>query len=58
MWIAFYRLRRRKQILETLARSATQGVRTVILDSDAAVDAFTATLPARSPASHEVQTSR
>ena len=51
LWIACYRLRRRKQVLETLARSATQGVRTVILDSDAAVDAFTATLPAGSTAS-------
>jgi adenylate kinase family enzyme len=51
LWIACYRLRRRASVLEKLAASATQGARTVVLNSDTAVDAFIATLPTRSSAS-------
>ncbi len=48
LWIAFYRLRRRARILDKLATITGDGRRMmVVLDSDAAVDAFVATLPAR-----------
>lgn len=46
LWIAFYRLRRRKAVLAKLAAAAADGKRAVVLDSDAAVARFVSTLPA------------
>lgn len=45
LWIAGYRLRRRKAILARLAAAAAGGKQAIVLDSDAAVEAFVATLP-------------
>jgi adenylate kinase family enzyme len=50
LWIAFYRLRRRKAILQKLAVAAGGGTHTFVLDSDATVDAFIAALPAAASA--------
>jgi adenylate kinase family enzyme len=44
-WIAFYRWRQRPILLERFAEAAAAGKRTLVLDSDAAVEAFLATLP-------------
>jgi adenylate kinase family enzyme len=45
LWIAGYRLRRRKTILGKLTAAAVSGKQAVVLKSDAAVEAFVATLP-------------
>lgn len=45
-WIALYRWRHRPAVLARFAEAAAMGKRTVVLDSDAAVEAFLAALPA------------
>lgn len=45
LWIAFYRLRRRKAILGKLVAAAGNGKRAIVLNSDAAVAAFVSALP-------------
>lgn len=45
-WIALYRWRHRPAVLARFAEAAAMGKRTVVLDSDAGVEAFLAALPA------------
>lgn len=48
LWIAFYRMRRRRAVLTKLAAAANNGKHAISLDSNAAVEAFVAALPVQS----------